>query len=63
MDDVQTDLLDTVEAAALLDVKRGTLEAWRLNKRYELPYVRVGRNVRYRRRDLLEFLNKRTVAA
>jgi len=63
MDDGKTDLLDTEAAAALLDVKRGTLEAWRLNKRYPLPYVRVGRNVRYRRRDLIEFIEKRMVSA
>lgn len=55
------ELLTTDEAAKVLDVKPGTLEVWRAAGRYQLPYVKVGRNIRYRRRDLLAFLEKRTV--
>lgn len=50
-------LLTTQEAAALLDVSPGTLEVWRCTKRYPLPYVKIGRNVRYRKSVLLAFIN------
>lgn len=54
--------LMTEEAAAVfLDVKRGTLQVWRCTKRYPLPYVKVGRLVRYRRGDLQAFLQARTM--
>jgi len=49
-------LLRPREAADVLDVKVQTLALWRTTKRYALPYVKVGRNVRYRRSDLDAFL-------
>ena len=63
LDDEVGELLTTEQAARLLDVRPGTLEVWRNAKRYGLPYIRVGRNVRYRRSDLVKFLEQRTVAA
>lgn len=56
-------LLDGSQAAAILGVMPGTLEVWRTTKRYPLPYIKVGRNVRYRRSALEAFLVARTVAA
>ena len=53
------DLLDPDAAAALLDVTPGTLSVWRSTGRYALPYVKVGRKVRYRRADLLAWLESR----
>lgn len=55
-------LLTQDEAAELLAVEPQTLSVWRANKRYGLPYVKVGRNVRYRYADLLAFIESRTVA-
>jgi excisionase family DNA binding protein len=54
------DLLDEQEAAQLLTVAPGTLSVWRSTGRYNLPFLKVGRNVRYRRADLLAWLEKRT---
>lgn len=54
------DLLDEQAAAALLTVAPGTLGVWRSTGRYNLPFLKVGRNVRYRRSDLLAWLEKRT---
>ncbi len=48
-------------ASEYLDVKRGTLQVWRCTKRYPLPYVKVGRLVRYRMSDLEAFLQARTM--
>lgn len=53
------DLLNEQEAAQLLDVAPGTLSVWRSVGRYRLPYVKVGRSVRYRRADLLAWLDAR----
>lgn len=38
-----------------------TLAVWRLSGRYGLPYVKIGRLVRYRKSDLDSFMKKNTV--
>ncbi|MFY7865515.1 helix-turn-helix domain-containing protein [Roseateles sp.] len=38
-----------------------TLAVWRCTKRYDLPYVKFGRVVRYRRADLDAFINAHMV--
>ncbi|MEF8730668.1 MAG: helix-turn-helix domain-containing protein [Candidatus Accumulibacter meliphilus] len=54
------DLLDEKEAGLFLDTAPGTLSVWRSTGRYNLPFVKIGRKVRYRRADLLAWLKKRT---
>jgi hypothetical protein len=54
------ELLDEKQAAAKLDVTPGTLSVWRSTGRYALPFVKVGRKVRYRLCDLDSWLEKRT---
>ena len=54
------DLLDEKAAAAVLDVTPGTLSVWRSTGRYALPFLKVGRKVRYRHSDLLAWLERRT---
>ena len=56
------DLLDEVQAAAALDVTPGTLAVWRSTGRYNLPFIKVGSKVRYRRADLEAWLDARTRA-
>ena len=41
-------LLTEVEVAERLKSKVGTLQVWRSTKRVALPYVKIGRLVRYR---------------
>ena len=53
-------LLNEQEAATYLDVTPGTLAVWRSTGRYEIPFVKVGRNVRYKRNDLDAWLMQRT---
>ena len=48
-------------AASFLDISPGTLSVWRCTKRYALPYIKVGRLVRYKKSDLDAFLSSRTV--
>ena len=54
------ELLDDKAAAAVLAVTPGTLSVWRSTGRYALPFLKVGRKVRYRRADLLAWLESRT---
>jgi excisionase family DNA binding protein len=54
------DLLDEIQAAITLDVTPGTLSVWRSTGRYNLPFIKVGRKVRYRRADLEAWLESRT---
>lgn len=54
-------LVDTSEAARVLGIKKQTLDVWRCTGRYSIPFVKVGRLVRYRTSDLEAFLNDRTV--
>jgi len=57
------DLLDTEPAARYLGVKGHTLEIWRVTGRYGLPFIKVGRRVKYRRTDLDRFLTANTVGS
>lgn len=54
-----SELLDPDQAAELLRVKPGTLAIWRCTGRWSLPFLRVGRSVRYRRSDLEAWLSSR----
>lgn len=51
------DMLTRREAAAYLGVSEETLSLWASRKRYNLPYVKLGRkSVRYQRKDLDAFI-------
>lgn len=59
---MENNLLDEKQAAEVLTVEPGTLSVWRSTGRYKIPFVKVGRRVRYRRSDLLAWLESRTRA-
>lgn len=54
--------VDDKQAASALGVKTTTLAVWRSTGRYNLPYLKVGRLVKYRISDLAEFLARRTAS-
>jgi len=56
-------LLTRDQAAEFLGVKVQTLAAWACSGRYSLPFVKVGRCVKYRLADLDRFLEERTVTS
>ena len=58
---VDNALLTREQAAEFLGVRPQTLAAWVTAQRYALPFIKVGRCVRYRRRDLEKWLDARTV--
>jgi hypothetical protein len=59
--DPNQDLLTPTEAAAILRLSVKTLAVWRCRKRYPLAYIKCGAKVRYRRSDVLKFLEERLV--
>lgn len=61
MKDTDSPLLSRREAAAYLGLEPGTLTNWASTRRYTLPFVKVGRLVKYRKADLDEFIRLRLV--
>jgi len=55
------DLLNTEQAADYVGVTPHTLEVWRCVKRHAIPYIKVGRLVKYRSGDLDAWLVSRTI--
>lgn len=53
-------LLDRSGAAKFLGVKKNTLALWAMRKKPILPYIKVGRLIRYKLSDLEEFLEQNT---
>lgn len=56
-------LLSPDEVSGILGVTPHTLAVWRSEGRYNLPYIKVGRLVRYPVESIECFLNERTVTA
>uniref|UniRef100_A0A071MIW0 Helix-turn-helix domain-containing protein n=1 Tax=Burkholderia cenocepacia TaxID=95486 RepID=A0A071MIW0_9BURK len=56
-------LIDERQAAAILGTSTQTLSNWRSTGRYHLPFVKVGRLVRYRQRDIEKFIADNTVGS
>lgn len=54
----QEEFLTPKETAELLKVSVATLAMWRCNKRYALPYYKIGGSIiRYKLADLTLFIN------
>lgn len=51
-----SDRLVPEQVAEELQVTVGTLAVWRATKRYPLPWIKIGRRVFYRRRDVETFI-------
>lgn len=54
----QATLLTPDQVSSLLGVKKHTLAVWRSSGRYNLPFIKAGRLVRYRLSDVETFLNE-----
>lgn len=53
-------MLDNAAAAEYLGISTGTLDVWRSTGRYAIPFIKVGRLVKYRQSALDAFLESRT---
>ncbi len=54
-----TKLMTSEQVANILGVTEHTLAVWRCTGRYDLPYVKSGRLVRYREADVAGFIERR----
>lgn len=57
------DRLTPTEAAEYLGVKPSSLATWRCTRRHRIPFLKIGRLIYYRRRDLDRWLDSRVVDA
>lgn len=48
------------QVSELIGVTVGTLATWRMTGRYNLPYVKIGRRVRYEAETVQAWLDSRT---
>ncbi|MBQ8347341.1 MAG: helix-turn-helix domain-containing protein [Alphaproteobacteria bacterium] len=46
------------DAAVYIGGKINTLAVWRMTNKYDLPFVKLGWVIRYRKTDLDEWINK-----
>ena len=53
-------LLDAETAGKFLTIPQATLAVWRTRKNVTLPYIKLGKNVRYRVGDLIDFIAAQT---
>jgi excisionase family DNA binding protein len=58
-----SELLTPAEVAALLRVEVQTLSVWRCSGRGGLRFVRVGKSIRYRRADVLDFIERNSATS
>jgi Helix-turn-helix domain len=53
---MNNNLLTPQQTAEVLGVTIGTLAVWRCTARYPLPFVKIGRRVKYRVNDINNFI-------
>lgn len=58
---LKSPLLSNTEAANLLKISPATLTVWRAERRYNIPFIKVGRCVRYRLSDVEDWLEARQI--
>ena len=58
----ESDLLTREQAAAYLGIAAQTLSIWKWAKRYDLPFVKIGRLVKYKRSDLDAFIRRHSTS-
>ncbi|WP_342616579.1 helix-turn-helix domain-containing protein [Rhodoferax sp. GW822-FHT02A01] len=56
-------LLTPSECAHQIRVEESTLSFWRSKKSVHLPYVRIGGRIRYRQRDVEQFIERNLMDA
>ncbi len=54
-------LTNTEGASSLLSIPTATLIKWRSTGEVRIPYVRIGRQIKYRTKDLRAYIEQSTV--
>lgn len=61
MSDSLPKLMDTTKAAEYLGISPTTLTTWRCTRQVDVPFVKVGRVIRYTEADLGRFVEQNRV--
>ncbi|MCP4537307.1 MAG: helix-turn-helix domain-containing protein [Chloroflexi bacterium] len=56
-----SNLIPPNEAADMLGIREATLATWRCTNRYGLPYIKIGRMIRYEAAELMKFINRQRI--
>lgn len=56
---MENNLLTTKQASEYLGITVGSLAVWRTTKRYNIPYIKVGALIKYKKSDLDQWLESR----
>ncbi len=59
---MNTKLLTAEQVSEILGVNTHTLAVWRCTGRYNLPYIKAGRLVRYCENEIAAFINRSTIS-
>lgn len=57
----QSDLITRSEAAAFLRVSPGSLSNWASSSKYRIPYIKIGKKVYYRIKDLQQYIDRHAI--
>ncbi|WP_417212619.1 helix-turn-helix domain-containing protein [Acinetobacter venetianus] len=57
-----TILLTNQEAAEILKISVKTLNNWRSARNGKIPFVKIGRGVRYKKSDLISYIDRQTIS-
>ena len=63
MVDTSDKKMTTREAAEYLGLAEATLVTWRSTRREHIPYLKLGRRVLYRQRDLDDWMASRVIVS
>ena len=55
------ELLNSKQVAKMLGISYRTLAVWRSTQRYDLAYIKIGERVRYRAKDVVDFIDSMEV--
>ncbi|NVM36314.1 MAG: helix-turn-helix domain-containing protein [Candidatus Lokiarchaeota archaeon] len=56
-----SEYLNSKEAAQILGVVENTLKTWRYKKTHNIPYYKIANRVKYKKDDLIEFMEKNRI--
>lgn len=59
--DKNKDFLTPSEAAEMLGVKVNTLAVWRCKHKKKIPFYKIGRAIKYKNQDLLDWIESQKV--
>ena len=54
-------IIDTIGASKLLNIPAATLIKWRSTGQNNIPYIKIGHQVKYRTADLRVYIERHTV--